>query len=1176
MKPLPIALLLAALALAALGLATLLSSDPVGPAQSSSLRRDSAGELAPPENDGSAAAGAPLAIPDASRSGDPRRLASAPAMGTGDGQPRWIVGRVLSPGSAPADPALTVTVLGQPCQYKEFARAQDHPGNDPDEFPMDRDLRLAVAGAVLAQAPVQGDGSFRVQVPPRLSRAFLMARGRFLFLGQTVAVELRGEETEVVLAPQLGCFVRGQISSPGGGAPRGAIARLFSASAGGPMGSMGRPESFSGLVAAGTDGGFEVRAVPAGEPYTLAVTAEDTPGWRGEVGTFDPGRTVELAVALKAGGNLRGVVVDGGGRPVAGAEVRAWLPGRFFGLDDVPARTTTSDEAGRFLLAAVPAGRVKVSADHRDHLDSVKATALVPEGGEAAGLDLVLEDGRSIAGTVTHADGRPAPGVEVRAWFDITSIAGPNFMNMTRGAQARTVSDGSGSFVLRGLGVGPFVVEASHEPDEPEEQAQPGSVAGLAQVVVPLRARAEGVRPGTEGLGLVLRLPLGVIGQVVDDEDAPVTSFAVVARRESQGEFFAVTTAYRRADFESAGGDFLLEGLDEGSWVLEVEGDGLISDGPVEVAVPQALSEAGAAPTLVLRALRAVTVTGVVRDTEGEPVSGAAVRLDAGASLGWQMELDPFPSGARTSALEDGTFTLGGLRPGALALVASAEGFADSPPLPLTTEPGELVEEVLLTLSAGGALAGEVYDSEGKLGAGWMVLAFNGADFSQSVSMADSRGEFLMEHLVPGLWMVFAMDPERELEVGEEGVDMAAMMGSFRMAQATLIEGETTRVTIGAPPEAPVTVYGKVTLGDEPYPGVAISFVREGGRLYQDMVTTNVDEEGRYQAVLDGPGSYLVSIQALMSGAGQQSSIEFAVEVPELDEQRLDFELPLGRISGRVLDSAGGSASGARVTLTPDGAVRSDAFFGGQYTEITSGADGGFDVKGLRPGTYRLSVGGASPWSGSLQTPYGRVTTGDLVLSKDQWLRDLELRLPRPGTIEVKVVDSAGRPLSQATVFVRDEGGRMLEPFSMILSDGTGRCQYTGVAPGEFTVSARLGLLTCQESDPVRVPRGGTGHVTLRLEEGTVLLIRLKDAAGDPTAASVSVLDADGREMGGTLGMQDLQTLYLEGTFSTTEHRLGPLPPGKYKLSAVNDGGSATKSVRLRGEPEKKVTLRLR
>ncbi|MFT7678263.1 MAG: hypothetical protein ACI8QC_002249, partial [Planctomycetota bacterium] len=118
--------------------------------------------------------------------------------------------------------------------------------------------------------------------------------------------------------------------------------------------------------------------------------------------------------------------------------------------------------------------------------------------------------------------------------------------------------------------------------------------------------------------------------------------------------------------------------------------------------------------------------------------------------------------------------------------------------------------------------------------------------------------------------------------------------------------------------------------------------------------------------------------------------------------------------------------------------------------------------------------------------------------------------------------------------------------------------------------------LTARESAPLTVRAGQTTKSALVLEAGTILWLRIMDGSGDPIAASISVRDEEGREVTGLVGMADLQALYMDGAFSMSEHRLGPLPPGKYRVRAEADGVVAEKPVRLRGGEEKRLTLRLR
>ena len=60
------------------------------------------------------------------------------------------------------------------------------------------------------------------------------------------------------------------------------------------------------------------------------------------------------------------------------------------------------------------------------------------------------------------------------------------------------------------------------------------------------------------------------------------------------------------------------------------------------------------------------------------------------------------------------------------------------------------------------------------------------------------------------------------------------------------------------------------------------------------------------------------------------------------------------------------------------------------------------------------------------------------------------------------------------------------------------------------------------------------------------------------------------------MGVADILYLYGKGGFSPTEHRLGPLPLGRYVVHAKAQGRRASKPVVLRGEQERKLIVRLR
>jgi hypothetical protein len=337
-----------------------------------------------------------------------------------------------------------------------------------------------------------------------------------------------------------------------------------------------------------------------------------------------------------------------------------------------------------------------------------------------------------------------------------------------------------------------------------------------------------------------------------------------------------------------------------------------------------------------------------------------------------------------------------------------------------------------------------------------------------------------------------------------------------------------------------------------------------------------LEDDGRYELQLDEPGDYLVTIQT-MSTPGRQNSIELRRSIPEAEDFKLDFELPLGRVSGRVHGSDGEPLADARVTLNMDGGLVFGTVFGGQYNETVTDADGKYEIPYLRPGRYLVAAGGARLGgflSGGGDTHGREVTTVDV--KESQWVRGLDFRLGSSGKIEGTVRDAGGALVSGASIFVRDEEGHLVELFSVAQTNASGGFEYPGLAPGDYTLTARTPSLTSAEGVPVRIRSGETSEVTVVVHAGTILVVTLVDRSGADVPARVSVLDSEGREMNGMLGMAEIMERYSGGLGSTVQ-RVGPLPPGSYKVRAfAEDGRSTEKRITLEGRPERKAKLWLK
>lgn len=1037
---------------------------------------------------------------------------------------------------------------------------------------------------LFSRRPVSASGSFRVPFPPDTKLGHVSLRGRYQFTTESVAVDLSTPPAPITLDPKCGAWVTGTVTlpaeSPVALADLDGLKLVLHTSFENFRGSMASMRELrrDTKLAAGT---FEFRAVPTEGDAALDIEPERLAATSTKVEKLEPGRENPIQVSLLRGGTVRGVVRDTGGTPLAGAEVAASRPGQWFGFDNREVRETKSGADGSFELPAVTPGKVVLTADLDGYLESDRKTVELIDGGSQSGVDLEITRGKSISGRVTWPDGKVASGADVKVEFDMSQMVGMAAFNMLRGRDGDAKTDDQGAFAVTGLGEGPFTVSATAPPPEaaPVEPAKADEKADKAKPKRSTlwRTRVDGVAPATSGLELVLKRPEGLPGRVVDEAGAAVTKFRIEAGREGKGPLGNLRGEQAEESFEDPEGRFLLAGLTEGTWKLYALAEGFGIPEPVTIDVPRASD----APELVVTIAHAASVSGVVKSPRGELVAGAKVKIGS-AGPAWQEMLQGGPDQPVATSEADGTFNLEGLRAGIVSIVGTSESWAKSLPLELTLEPGKRFDGAVVVLRDGGSISGEVFGEGGRPAAGLFVQATQMKDFENQMTFTDAEGKFRIEHLLPGSWQVVAMPSQggggdEPAGDGKEATEPTMdMFSKMKLAMVTVVDGEETHVVLGAPPKDPVEVHGTVTHSGEPMSGAMLAFIAEGKDALKGMKTASVKKDGTYSVKLDAPGNYSVSVQRVLGGMGQQSTVEFSEKIPEAKEHRLDLVMPTARVSGRVRGPDGEPAKSARISLQPESPVAIGTMWGGQYHEGVTDAEGRYDIQTLRPGTYVIGAGGMT-MGGVLgnEDAFGREMRSGVKLSEGEWMKDVDFRLKKSGALEVTVMDAAGGPAAEAAVFVREANGKLVDGFSMVTTKADGKARYPGLGPGTYTVSARKELLASADSARVKIEEGGSVEVQVALQPGTMLIVTTVGAEAAPVRASVEVTDEDGREVGGMISLAEVMELLGEGGMSSTEHKVGPLPQGKYKVKATSsDGKTISKPVSLTGQAERKLTIR--
>ncbi|MEZ6036361.1 MAG: carboxypeptidase-like regulatory domain-containing protein [Planctomycetota bacterium] len=170
-----------------------------------------------------------------------------------------------------------------------------------------------------------------------------------------------------------------------------------------------------------------------------------------------PPAKVELRL-VREGGNLTGLVTDGQGAPIRGAQVALgdqqgrpdWQRNRISEVWGV--RTVVTDASGRYTFAGVKAGTSVVTA--RASGFGIRRSEAVISVGSTTALDLSLVESAVVFGTVTDKDGAPEVGARMRAYDrepGTSFVAGGQIDFDLPFGNVEAVTDESGSYRIEGV-----------------------------------------------------------------------------------------------------------------------------------------------------------------------------------------------------------------------------------------------------------------------------------------------------------------------------------------------------------------------------------------------------------------------------------------------------------------------------------------------------------------------------------------------------------------------------------------------------------------------------------------------------------------------------------------------------------------------------------------------------
>ncbi len=636
-------------------------------------------------------------------------------------------------------------------------------------------------------------------------------------------------------------------------------------------------------------GRFEVKGRPFGTAHALYASADGFAPAKVSVPPLTRDEPVaEIDVALGPGSTIAGTVVRPGGSPAPGIDVTV-SPSLANVMSGHPSvfgakgsrSSATSDDSGRFSFSRLPPGTYVLRAGPVNVYDPFDAAGLGEtvevDGVETRdGVELELAEEKAqepgdvsgaIAGIVRDDRGLAVEGADVKVAPSEGGGGLFSFLDSSKRKTATTAADGT----FRVTGLEPATAYGV------EAKRSGHSVATLERV------NADGTP-----IEIVLTRTASVRGIVLFPDGSPAPApfavRAIPAESDSPGNVFAEfmpNADARRKERSAAGnadGTFLLEDVPPGllEIVADVPGHAPGSSGAIAVAAGEAVEG------LALRVTAGAAVRGVVALPSGAPVARAEVAIEPAAKSDAADALRRYlPEYARKGMRivvtdERGAFEIGQLASGRYTLSATHEAYAPSRETPVYLRPDEIASVPPIVLSLGATIAGVAKEKDAPR-PGLMVQAIG--EGPMRMTTTDERGEFLIEKLPPGAYMLTVMDMS----------SMAAGKGmSMKTRHVTVEADRVARIEfvfgVGA------RVFGSVLGGKSGGGGAAIRVVtlrRPGGPAPEDVDPLAVAgqlESARYQAgvAIVGPdGAYV--IEDVEPGT-------YILEMPVMPENPLDFD----------------------------------------------------------------------------------------------------------------------------------------------------------------------------------------------------------------------------------------------------------------------------------------------
>lgn len=789
---------------------------------------------------------------------------------------------------------------------------------------------------------------------------------------------------------------------------------------------------------------------------------------------------------LTRGVVLSGRVVDAFGRAVADAELSsvAAQSGPFvvqFGRPlGVPLAKT--DRSGRFTVDTLAVGPYRLLTTSELHPDQVTSGSTQSPGERVDGLEIVLPEGLEISGRVVDVPADLVGKLGITAWPDFSRrAAAAEEAQAGAGASHRESRKADvaadGSFVIRGVRKGQSYQLGGARKDREFDWF------GDA-----LTTRAT-VEAGARGVELAFQPESSLVFRVID------------AKTKQPLEEFDV----------AAGTDWPMPLQDEAGTPKRTHPDGRVRAGRLRPREGQnvtlnldavgyepyrrddiALAQGTELDLGVIELVPANVLTVRVLDaTTGQPVEGARVSLAAeavdtnehriGLRISSSGDGDEIEFGDATQARTDseGIARLTAIESANCRLRVKHSDYAPAKSELFALSKGASAERTV-QLNRGGTVHAKLVGADGKPKAGGRVERrapdSGDGEFSGDFGIDDGRslvtdaeGIAHFRHLEPG---VHGFRAKVDAGGGAAfGGDMSfVVLGGGEedgdpWTDVEVKEGGEDDVTVVAPELS--TLRGRITEAGSALAGATMTLEKRASDDRPRMPfgpqgpRTQTGADGSYVLENVRSGEYTLTI----THADRVLPHEHELRVDDLDE-RVDLDLPLAILEGRVVDAEGKPVVNAevwperaqaearpravmmRTVMVGGGGGGSVATFGGAEPPRTrTDAEGRYRLRGVPP-DVDLRVKSRAPKFQETESEPLRVATGETK-------RGVDLALARAGALDITVVGSA--PEGQSFYLVRASwsgDGEAPDEKNEVTSD-EGKLTLDGLKPGPWKLSVR-------------------------------------------------------------------------------------------------------------------------